>query len=77
MLRDLGVADDVVEMVNADAIGTAAEALKINAKSPRDLIDRIIKDRRGEYTHAVRVLERVEEARQRARGNFGQGAGRR
>ena len=64
VLRDLGVADDVVEMVNADAIATAAENLGINAKNARDLIDRILTDRKGKYKQAITVLERVDRTRE-------------
>lgn len=63
VLRDLGVGEDIVEMINADAIGAAADALGINVKNTRDLIDRILKDRRGKYAQAIGVLARVARAR--------------
>ncbi len=71
LLRQLGVADDVVEMVNADAIGTAADALGINARSTKDLIAWALKDRCDKYRRALLVLARVDEAREATYGTAG------
>lgn len=64
ILRDLGVADDIVEMVNGDAVATAADTLGINATSVGDIIARILSDRKGKYRSAVRILQLLSHARE-------------
>ena len=64
ILRDLGVADDVVEMINGDAIGTAAETLGINAKSVGDIISRILQDRKDKYRVAVHIQHLIGYAKE-------------
>jgi hypothetical protein len=63
ILRDLDIPAEIVEMVNADAIGTAAQALGIDAQSIGDVIRRVAGAHLDKLRHAVRVLARVAAAR--------------
>ena len=64
ILRDLGVADDIVGMINGDAVCTAAETLGINAKSVGDIISRILQDRKDKYRAAVHIQRLLGYARE-------------
>ena len=63
ILRDLDVPEEVIEMVNADAVGTAAQALGIVAQSIADVIHRVVGDHLDKLRHALRTLARVAHAR--------------
>jgi hypothetical protein len=63
ILRDLEVPEDVIEMVNADAVGTAAQKLGIDALSIADVIHRVVGAHLDKLRHAVRTLARVAHAR--------------
>ena len=59
ILRDLDVPDDVFEMVNADAVGTAAAALGLEATSVGDIIRRVVGGHLEKLRMAARSLSRV------------------
>lgn len=63
ILRDLGVRADVVEMVNADAVGAAAAAVGAEARTPAELVRHVVGARLDEYRHAVGALARAGRAR--------------
>ena len=63
ILRDLDLAPEVVEMVNADAVGTAAAALGIAAQSVGDIVQRVVGDHLGRLRAAVRAQERCARVR--------------
>ena len=63
ILRDLDVAEEIVEMINADAVGTAAQSLGIAAQSIGDVIQRVVGAHLDKLRHAVRALIRVADAR--------------
>ena len=64
ILRDLDVPEEIVEMVNADAVGTAALTLGIAAQSIGDVINRVVGVHLDKLRHAVRALARVARARE-------------
>ena len=64
ILRQLDVAEEVVEMVNADAVDTAARALNIEAHSIGEVIHRVVGGHLEKLRHAVRALARVARARE-------------
>lgn len=64
ILRDLDVPEEIVEMVNADAVGTAAQTLGIAAQSIGDVIHRVVGVHLDKLRHAVRALARVARARE-------------
>lgn len=70
MLRALDVPAEIIEMVNADAVGTAAQALGIEAHSIGDVIHKVVGTHLNKLRHAVRALARVENAR-RELGSLG------
>ena len=72
ILRNLGVADDIVEMINGDAVSTAAETLGINAKSVGDIISRILHDRKGKYRAAIQILKLINYACEALAGKDGE-----
>lgn len=63
ILRDLEVPAEVIEMVNADAVGTAAQTLGIAAQSVGDVIHRVVGGHLEKLRHAVATLARVAAAR--------------
>ncbi len=63
ILRDLEVPEEVVEMVNADAVGTAAQTLGMTAHSIADVIHRVVGGHLDKLRHAIRALSRVDRAR--------------
>ena len=63
ILRDLDVTEEIVEMINADAVGTAAQSLGIAAQSICDVIQRVVGAHLDKLRHAVRALIRVADAR--------------
>ena len=62
ILRNLGVPEDVIEMVNADAVGTAANALGISASSAGDVIQRVVGNHLEKMRGAMRAIVRIGEA---------------
>jgi hypothetical protein len=64
-LRALDVPEEVVEMLNADAVGTAARALGIEARGIGDVLRRVVGTHLDGLRRAVRVAARVERARAR------------
>jgi len=64
LLRDLGVAPEVVEMVNANAVNTAAQTLGMSAVSLGDVIRRVVGDQLDKVRRAVRTIARVAVARE-------------
>jgi len=62
ILRNLGVPEDVIEMVNADAVGTAANALGISASSVGDVIHRVVGNHLEKMRGAMRAIVRIREA---------------
>ena len=60
ILRDLEVPEEIIEMVNADAIETAAQTLGIAAKSIGEVINRIVGIHLGKLQQANKVLERTK-----------------
>jgi hypothetical protein len=63
ILRDLDVPEEVVEMINADAVATAAQMLGIAAASIGDVIHRVVGVHLDKLRHAVRALARIAQAR--------------
>ena len=63
MLKDLGLPPDIVEMVAAGAVETAAEKLNIKADSIGDLLKRVLDKQTREYRGAVKILARIDSAR--------------
>jgi hypothetical protein len=63
ILRALEVPEEVVEMVNADAVGTAAQALGLVAHSIGDVINRVVGGHLDKLRHALRILVRAAHAR--------------
>jgi hypothetical protein len=61
MLRNLDVPPEVLEMLNAGAVGTAARALGLEAASAADVVRRVVGTHLGKLRAAVRALERVED----------------
>lgn len=59
MLRDLDVPEEVFEMVNADAVGTAAAALGLEAASVGDIVRRVVGGHLDKLRLAARVVARV------------------
>jgi hypothetical protein len=59
ILRDLEVPDEVVEMINADAVSTAAAALGLNASSIGDVIRRVVGDHLDKLRQAARAAQRA------------------
>jgi hypothetical protein len=64
MLRDLDVAAEVVEMVNADAIGTAVRTLGLEAATVGDVIRHVVGGHLDKLRGAVRALTNVAAARE-------------
>jgi hypothetical protein len=64
ILRDLEVPEEIIEMVNADAIETAAQTLGIAAKSIGEVINRIVGIHLGKLQQANKVLERIKKVHQ-------------
>lgn len=62
ILQDLGISDNVVEMISAGAIDTAAEYLDIKVNSIGDLIKRVLKEKTDKYKLSIVILERIERA---------------
>lgn len=54
-LRDLDIADNIIEMLNADALDTAADALKLKANSVGELLRCVIGAKLAKYRAAVRA----------------------
>ena len=71
ILRNLDIPEEVVEMVNADAIGTAAQALDIDASSVGDVIRRVVGNHLNKLRHAVRTLSRIADAKNALAGKEG------
>lgn len=63
ILRDLDVPEEIVEMVNADAVGTAAQSLGIAATSVGDVIRRVVGAQLDKLRYAIRAIVRVDDAR--------------
>lgn len=63
VLRVLGVAPEVAEMINAGALRTAAGALRIDAASPAELIRRVVGRQFEELHAAKRTQLRVAQLR--------------
>lgn len=63
ILQDLGVPADVLEMAAAGAVETAAERLSIKVHTVGELVERVLAARVEKYRAAVRVLDRVRQAR--------------
>jgi len=60
ILRDLEVPAEVIEMINADAPGAAAQALGIAAGSVADIVRRVVGNHIDKLRQAVRAIARVE-----------------
>jgi hypothetical protein len=71
VLRALGVAEDVIEMVNADAVGTAAAALGVAATGVGDVIRRVVGRELGRLRAALRIRGAVRAAREAIAGLHG------
>lgn len=63
ILRDLEVPDEVLEMINADAVGTAAQTLGLEARSAADIIHRVVGSHLDKLRLAIRALTRTARAR--------------
>jgi hypothetical protein len=63
ILRDLDLAPDILEMVHADAVGTAAAALGIEATSVGDIVQRLVGTHLGRLRAAARIQARCARAR--------------
>jgi hypothetical protein len=63
ILRDLEVPEEIVEMVHAEAVGSAARALGLEAPTVGDVVRRVVGAHLGELRRAVRALARVARAR--------------
>ena len=63
ILRDLDLAPDILEMVHADAVGTAAAALGIEAASVGDIVQRLVGTHLGRLRAAARTQARCARAR--------------
>lgn len=62
-----GVGDNVMEMLNGDAVGAAAEAtLNYRVDSIGDLMGRLLDDRAAAYRQALRAVGRVMDVRRAA-----------
>lgn len=60
ILRDLDVPAEVVEMLNGDAVATAASSLGIQAKSAAEVVRWVLADRLSRYQDAAERLARLE-----------------
>lgn len=56
-------ANNIMEMLNGDAIGTAAEALGIKTNSVADIFQRMLDKKYNKYMNDVHVLEFIEKVR--------------
>jgi hypothetical protein len=65
ILRDLDAPEAVIEMVHADAVGTAAAALGLSAQTIGDVIRRVVGQHLESLRLAVRLQARVARARAR------------
>lgn len=63
ILRDLDLAPDILEMVHADAVGTAAAALGIEASSVGDIVQRLVGTHLGRLRAATRTQARCARVR--------------
>jgi len=63
ILRDLDLGADIVEMVHADAVGTAAAALGIAAASVGDIVQRVVGAHLGHLRAAARTRARIARVR--------------
>ena len=63
ILRDLEVAPEVIEMVNADAVGAAARGLNIDATNIGDVIRQVVGKCLAQLHRALRACARVRCAR--------------
>ena len=68
ILRDLDVTEDIIEMVNADAVGTAAQSLGIVAQTIGDVVHRVVGIHLDKLRNAVQVLGRTAQARESLAG---------
>jgi hypothetical protein len=55
-------ANDIMEMLNGDAVSTAAEAVGIATASVADIFEKILADKYQKYLAAVKVLSVIDEA---------------
>ncbi len=68
ILRDLDVPAEVVEMLNGDAVETAASSLGIQAKSAAEVVRWVLADRLSRYQDAVARLARLDLFRKSTTG---------
>lgn len=71
ILRDLEVVEDVVEMVNGDAVATASQRLGIDAPTIGAVIQGVVGGQLSKLRHALRTLARVAAARAALRAKPG------
>jgi len=63
ILRNLDIPDHIMEMINGDAVGTAAQALGLEATTIGDVIRRVVGKHLDAYQHTLRVLANSARAR--------------
>jgi hypothetical protein len=60
LLQNLNIAPEIIEMINGDAIGLAAQALGIEVNSIGELIQKIMKNNIADIKSALKILERID-----------------
>ena len=71
LLGAMGEADanGIMEMLNGDAIGTAANTLGINTTSIADIFQKVLDTKYDRYLHDCKVLDAIDFARKVANGS--------
>jgi hypothetical protein len=59
-VMDDAQANQVMEMINGDAVNTAADAIGINSTSVADIFQRILGNKHRDYTSAVKLLKHIK-----------------
>jgi hypothetical protein len=59
LLQNLNISPEIIEMINGDAIGLAAQALGLEVNSIGELIQKIMKTHLTDITYSLKILDRI------------------
>jgi hypothetical protein len=64
IFQNLNIAPEIIEMINADAVGLAAQSLGLEVNTIGDLIRSITGNHISEMKYSLKILNRIEQALQ-------------
>ena len=62
ILKDLEISDEVIEMINANAINTAAQTLGIDANDVGSVVKKLVGEKLESLKNSIKILDRIKKA---------------